>query len=49
MHFGQLIIINQRFEVDPRTLLIAIVLDLSRDIKERQVEFREGLVFESYF
>jgi hypothetical protein len=45
MHFRQLLIVDQGFEVDTGTLLIAIVLDLARDIEERQVEFGESLVF----
>lgn len=46
MHLRELIIVYQGFEVDSRAFLVAIILDLSRDIEEREVEFWERLIFE---
>jgi hypothetical protein len=48
VHLRELIIIDQGFKVNPSSFFIAVVLDLSRDIEEGEIKFRESLIFESH-
>ena len=47
MHFGKLIIVNQRFQIDTCAFIAAIVLNLPRRIEQRHVKLGERLILVS--